>query len=238
MPSRSTGSSGARGPDKRRTGRGQVRRGPARPATSATGRTTRSARPSGPTGSRGGATRSTPRPSSARTGTATRPAPAAGAAASGGRTRLTGRAAVLVLVVAVLAVSYASSLKAYLQQRAHITDLQSTIAERQDEISDLTREKRRWDDPQYVEAQARERLGYVMPGETPFVVVQDGQPLQSESELGDPVVASEAAPWWQDAWDSVQVAGDPPTKADPLPARKVADPEGAPDDSTDDEDGE
>ena len=36
------------------------------------------------------------------------------------RPRLTGRAAILVLVLAVLTVSYASSLRAYLQQREHI----------------------------------------------------------------------------------------------------------------------
>ena len=41
----------------------------------------------------------------------------------GASPRLTGRAAVLVLVLAVLTVSYASSLRAYLQQRSHIGDL-------------------------------------------------------------------------------------------------------------------
>ena len=44
------------------------------------------------------------------------------------RPRFTGRAAVLVLVLAVLTVSYASSLRAYLQQRSHIGDLKQQIA--------------------------------------------------------------------------------------------------------------
>src|SRR5690349_23258602 len=52
------------------------------------------------------------------------------------RSRLTGRAAVLVLVLAVLTVSYASSLRAYLQQRAHIGELKSQIAEREASIDD------------------------------------------------------------------------------------------------------
>jgi len=47
------------------------------------------------------------------------------------RPRLTGRAAILVLVVAVLTVSYASSMRAYLQQRAHIKDVKEQIATRQ-----------------------------------------------------------------------------------------------------------
>ena len=50
---------------------------------------------------------------------------------SAAQSRLTGRAAVLVLVLAVLTVSYASSLRAYLQQRSHIDDLKAQIAPRE-----------------------------------------------------------------------------------------------------------
>ena len=53
------------------------------------------------------------------------------------RSRLTGRAAVLVLVLAVLTVSYASSLRAYLQQRSHINDLKSSIAQHEANIDAL-----------------------------------------------------------------------------------------------------
>ena len=99
------------------------------------------------------------------------------------RPRLTGRAAILVLVLAVLTVSYASSLRAYLQQRAHIGDLKAQIAEREAEHRRLEREKQRWQDPAYVEAQARERFGYVMPGETSYVVLdEDGEPLESDAD--------------------------------------------------------
>src|SRR3954452_10438229 len=109
-------------------------------------------------GRRPGATRP------ARPATAARPdGPAAGAPGERPRSRLTGRAAVLVLVLAVLMVSYASSLRAYLQQRSHINDLKTSIAEREVAIDQLEQEKTRWDDPAYVEQQARERLGYVMP---------------------------------------------------------------------------
>ncbi len=136
-----------------------------------------------------------------------------------------------MLVLAVLAVSYASSLRAYLQQRAHISDLQNTISERQGEISALEREKKRWNDDEFVRAQARERLGYVLPGETPFVALRDGLPLESESALTDPSTLADGdeRAWWNDAWDSVVVAGDPPTKVDPQPLTRITDPEGAPD---------
>ncbi|HET9422207.1 MAG TPA: septum formation initiator family protein [Nocardioides sp.] len=140
------------------------------------------------------------------------------------RPRLTGRAAILVLVLAVLAVSYASSLRAYLEQRSHIVELKATIAERRASIDELELEKQRWEDPAYVSAQARERFGYVKPGATPFVVLgEDGEPLQSESELTDPdtIAPEEKRAWYDDAWDSVKLAGHPPTKAPPIPLRKI-----------------
>lgn len=136
------------------------------------------------------------------------------------------------MVLAVLAVSYASSLRAYLEQRSHITELKATIAERRASIDELEREKARWEDPAYVSAQARERFGYVRPGETPFVVLQDGEPLQSEAELTDPDTVGEEPPraWYDDAWDSVKVAGNPPTEAPPLPLRKIDGSDQQPDD--------
>jgi cell division protein FtsB len=134
------------------------------------------------------------------------------------RPRFTGRAAILVLVLAVLTVSYASSMRAYLQQRAHIQDLKAQIAERESDIDNLEREKRRYEDPAYVRAQARERFGYVMPGETSYVVLdENGDPLQSESSLSDPSSVIHQAPkaWWGDAWESVQLAGNPPNVPPP-----------------------
>lgn len=123
-----------------------------------------------------------------------------------------------MLVLAVLAVSYASSMRAYLQQRSHIGDLKSQIAERTSSIDDLEREKQRWSDPAYVRAQARERFGYLMPGETPFVVLDEfGRPLESGSSLTDPDSIAQEPPtaWYADAWESMKVAGNPPRQAAP-----------------------
>ncbi|WP_122816548.1 FtsB family cell division protein [Nocardioides pantholopis] len=144
-----------------------------------------------------------------------RPVPSRPAAAEprARRPRLTGRAGVLVLVLVVLAVSYASSMRAFLEQREHLDDLQSTIAERQASIEELEREKRRWSDPAYVEQEARDRLGYVMPGEVPYVALdEDGNPIESQATLSDPTEVDRKEPeaWWTDAWGSVLAAGDPP----------------------------
>jgi len=140
----------------------------------------------------------------------------------GPRPRLTGRAAVLVLVLAVLAVSYASSMRAYLDQRAHLDDLRATIATREGEITGLEDERSRWQDPSFVRNQARERLGYVRPGETSYVAMKDGLPVEGEASLDEPGASTDPAPqaWYDGMWESVQVAGDPPTTSSP-PADRI-----------------
>ena len=109
--------------------------------------------------------------------------------------------------------------------RSELDDLHSEIARRQAAIDDLEREKRRWEDPEYVKQVARERFGYVGRGETSYVVLgEDGKPLASESELGDPNSVGEPTspkPWWDDAWASVQTAGDPPQNPGTPPLTEI-----------------
>lgn len=199
------------------------RRGaPGAPRGSQTPRASRASRPRGRSGP--GRSTGTSRAAAPRT-----PAPTA-RTEEPRRPRLTGRAAILVLVLAVLAVSYASSLRAYLQQRSHIDDLKGQISERQDSIDSLEREQQRWSDPAYVRSQARERFGYVMPGETPFVVLdEDERPLDAGSRLSDPDDVAKQPPtaWYDEVWESTKVAGDPPRKVPP-PPRKLIDGSGEP----------
>ena len=165
------------------------------------------------------------RPAASRHGDGTTVVPAAAGRGGDGtrRPRFTGRAAVLVLVLAVLTVSYASSLRAYLQQREHIGDLKEAIAERESAINALEREKQRWQDPAFVKAQARARFGYLMPGETGFLVLdKDGNPLESQTSLSDPdeVIKTVPTAWWSQAWASVELAGNPPPPSD-VPATEI-----------------
>ena len=120
-------------------------------------------------------------------------------------------------MLAVLTVSYASSLRAYLQQRSHIGDLRAQIAEREAGINDLEREKQRWNDPAYVKAQARARFGYLMPGESGFEVIGvDGEALEAQATLNDPseVIKTMPKAWWTAAWESMELAGNPPPPAE------------------------
>jgi cell division protein FtsB len=124
---------------------------------------------------------------------------------------------VLVLVLSVLTISYASSLKAYFQQHSQIQQLRGQIAASESSIARLQSEKDRWQDPAYVRQQARARFGYLMPGQTSYVVIgDDGKPLAAQSTLSDPRTSVSTAPtaWWTREWRSVQLAGDPPSASD------------------------
>jgi cell division protein FtsL len=135
--------------------------------------------------------------------------------------------AVLVVVFAVLVVSYASSLRAYLQQRSHIAELQAQIASSRHQIEDLKNEKKRWKDDAYVEQQARERFGWVLPGETAYQVIgADGKPVQSSGELGRLTTKPKTPEaWWGKAWATVQEADHPHRDVKPTPATKIVPPQ-------------
>lgn len=181
----------------------------------------------GGTGERaGGATAWTGDPPRAAAGSGAGAGAGAGAASGAARPRFTGRAAILVLVLAALLVSYASSMRAYLDQRSHITALRASISGSNADIAALRREKQRWDDPAYVEAQARERFGWLPAGEIGYQVIgKDGKPLGRTSTLTDPAAASTVPRplWWETAWESVVEAGNPRAYA-----RKPAEEIGAP----------
>jgi Septum formation initiator len=132
----------------------------------------------------------------------------------------------LVLVLAVLTVSYASSMRAYLQQRSHIATIKEQIADREADLLALEREKRRWEDPTFVQIQARKRFGYVLPGETGVQVIDiDGNPLGSDVSIPDASESGQVEPtaWWSTAWESMEIAGHPPKPGD-APADKITAP--------------
>lgn len=184
------------------------------------------ARSSSAPGSRGG--RTGRRPTSAppqprhtgRVSSSTAPPPKAASKA-----KLTGRAAIVLLVVAVLAVSYASSMRAWLQQRSDINTLTTEIAQRKAEVTALQLAKHRWHDPAYIQTQARLRFGWLMPGETGYRIIDgDGNIWVSGSELSDPVALRPKThpEWWETVWGSIVAAGRDPVEVAARQVRKVA----------------
>jgi cell division protein FtsB len=97
--------------------------------------------------------------------------------------RLSGFAlSMLGLIVAALLV-LAAPLKTLIEQRQQIAQLEASLAEAQDAVDELNDEVARWSDPAYIEAQARERLYYILPGDVSYLVVGDAGSTTGDDDL-------------------------------------------------------
>ncbi|MGW1913998.1 FtsB family cell division protein [Streptomyces sp. NPDC002076] len=114
------------------------------------------------------------------------------------RSRLTGRAALLALVLCSLIVALAYPMRQYVSQRAQISDLQQHQEQARKRVEQLRDLKARWQDDSYAEQQIRRRLHYVMPGETGYVVIGPGGAKQPRADLG-----AARRPWYANVWDGV-----------------------------------
>lgn len=130
-----------------------------------------------------------------------------GAAQARRRSNLTGRAAALAIVVCMLAISLAYPLREYLAQRAELAHYRTQVAQQKDRVAALERARDRWRDPAFVEAQARERLQYVMPGETAYVVLGPGERPSRDGVVEDMPSEQVRRSWFADLWRSVELAG-------------------------------
>ncbi|NMO37439.1 septum formation initiator family protein [Streptomyces sp. GMY01] len=117
------------------------------------------------------------------------------------RSRLTGRAALLALVVCSMVVALAYPMRQYVSQREGIADLKRQKQQAQQRVEQLRDLKARWQDDAYAEQQIRQRLHYVMPGETGYTVVDSGPVKQSRAEQG-----AARRPWYTNVWYGVDKA--------------------------------
>ncbi|MEU8620224.1 septum formation initiator family protein [Streptomyces sp. NPDC048623] len=118
------------------------------------------------------------------------------------RSRLTGRAAFLALVVCSLVVALAYPMRQYVSQQGEIADQERKAAEAARRVEELRDEKARLQDPAYVRRLAREHLHYVMPGETGFTV---NDPDAEQRPRADQEAADDR-PWYDNLWDGVDNA--------------------------------
>ena len=132
---------------------------------------------------------------------------------------MTARAIALAVVLLILTISYGTSLRIYFAQAHEIASTKAEIAERQQRIHELQGDLARWGDEAYVRTQARERLAWVVPGETGYTVVgADGKPLGGGAKISAETASdeSEQDSWWSKLWGSVEAADRPaPDKAKP-----------------------
>jgi cell division protein FtsB len=139
---------------------------------------------------------------------------------------LSARAGAVLGVVVVLIAILALPFKEWITQRARISDLESQLAWHTDRTAQLEDALSRWDDPAYVEAQARARLHFVRPGEVGYVVLTAEEVEKPETTETRPMAtAPKGGPWWSAVWTTVQQAAEPEAQGSaPPPAPEPAQP--------------
>lgn len=129
-----------------------------------------------------------------------------------------------VLVLAVVLVSsiiiVGPAARSFLLQRAEYADAKKELAQAQATQTALARELANWDDDAYARTQARQRLGYVMPGETSYIVI--GAQELDRQDPADGVVNKPSpvpSPWYVVLTGSVREASrpEPGPTVSPLP---------------------
>lgn len=115
----------------------------------------------------------------------------------------TRRAAVVAIVVCALAFTVAVPLRTYITQRSEVSVEEQRRERLEGEVARLEERKAELGDPAQVEAEARRRLRYVMPGETPYIVQlpedreqpPNADPAQSPAQQGS---------WYERLWESLR----------------------------------
>lgn len=112
-----------------------------------------------------------------------------------------GRLLALGIVMVVLTVLLAPSVRTFLQQRSDIAALKAEIVQAEETGEELQETLDRWEDPAYIKAQARERIFLVMPGETRYLV--KGEHGVEDVEKQAAAEAPQDLEWVDALWDSV-----------------------------------
>lgn len=121
-------------------------------------------------------------------------------------------AGVVVMMLAIILVPLGLQ---YMEQEQAYRDVNAEVAAAEERNDQLAADLAAWDNENYVAAQARERLGYVRPGETQFILVdppgdlEEQKPISADSKHEGP-----AKPWMMVLAEAMQATDFPPASED------------------------
>jgi cell division protein FtsB len=134
------------------------------------------------------------------------PGQVAGLAATARSTRLTGRAALLAVVICMIALSLAYPVREYIAQRQQIDQLLAQQQTMTTQVKALQEESTKLGQAWYVEQQAEGQLHMCFPQEQCYEVVS-GQPARTTT-----VKSQVTDPWYAKLWQSVKRADAQPSR--------------------------
>ena len=175
--------------------------------------------------------------------------PAAPSAATGGKTKPRGRASggkrsasdrapgrvsfggldvsvrllALSMVAVFILMMLVPSVYAWWQQERELADIRAQVAAAEQRNADMRKQLDLWSDPNYISTQARERLGFVRPGETQYTVVDPGPEYQDSAQVNAAPAQGPARPWVQQVAILLGRADRPPQTAAAQPQAPAQD---------------
>ncbi|MDP4585992.1 MAG: septum formation initiator family protein [Microbacteriaceae bacterium] len=119
---------------------------------------------------------------------------------------------VIIAVAAVVDLSH--PVQIWFEQQARLAELDNEVAAARAALAEAQADVDRWSDRAYIEAQARERLMFVYPGDISYLVVNDvdAKPTKSNEVLG--TVQRTSIDWVEAFVQSYAFAAKPETESE------------------------
>ncbi|MDU1431113.1 MAG: septum formation initiator family protein [Actinomyces sp.] len=115
----------------------------------------------------------------------------------------------LLLLGALLALLLVPSFMQLWSQERELAAIKAKVQQTQADNDAKRQQLELWSNPQYIASQARERLGYVKPGETQYSVLDPGKDYQDQAQVAAAREAGPARPWMQVLSLTVEEADHP-----------------------------
>ncbi|GGC68481.1 septum formation initiator family protein [Hoyosella rhizosphaerae] len=113
---------------------------------------------------------------------------------------------ILALVVGAMVLTLVMPLRTYFSQLSETRRIAAESEQLRSEVEALEMQKALQDDPAYIRIEARERLGLVFPGETPYRVQFADDP-NLDDNVADQYTGS-SNPWYTQLWREMSVPRD------------------------------
>jgi len=133
--------------------------------------------------------------------------------------RLSGFTFVMLSLLVLTIVVLAPSLRTLVEQQQQLAELRASVELHEQTVGELEDDIVRWEDPAYIEAQARDRLVYVFPGDYTYLVIDDTTTVTTED--GAPIsddIQTTRIDWVASLLSSIVTAGTTDKTAEQLEA--------------------
>lgn len=105
------------------------------------------------------------------------------------------------------AVIVSPSVSTFVQQRREISELHESVRLHRESVETIDQERVKWKDPAFIRAQARDRLFYVLPGETQLSVIDDVVIPSASDDVPSAELTAVERNWVKTLASSVLIAG-------------------------------